>query len=224
MFARLSSPTNPAAAAAPITPGNISWIIGDAWPSTPIPAVTLRQSTAQSSQNCLVLIASSTCTSGAGGVRRARRRTVAASRLRARRLPSRRRQPHGEHAEHHEDEIDRAHRDERLRDAGRRRRLEVRHQRDGERRADHRTAAEAHDREAGRHARAVGEPLDERRDRRDVAEAEADAADHAVAEIDDPDLVDAARRARRRGIRPRNRPPRRTSPCAGRPPRASDRR
>jgi hypothetical protein len=37
---------------------NISWIIADAWPSTPIPAVTLKHSTTQSSQNCGVRIAS----------------------------------------------------------------------------------------------------------------------------------------------------------------------
>ncbi len=39
-----------------------SWIIADAWPSTPIPAVTLKQSTTQSSQNCCVLMASPGCT------------------------------------------------------------------------------------------------------------------------------------------------------------------
>ena len=47
-----------------------------------------------------------------------------------------------------------------------------------------RAAAEAHDRQAGRHAGPVGEPLDQRRDRRDVAEPEAEAADHAIAEIE----------------------------------------
>src|SRR4051812_39229850 len=54
MFARLSNPTNPAAALAEITPGNISWIIGDACPSTPMPAVTFMHSTTHSSQNCTV--------------------------------------------------------------------------------------------------------------------------------------------------------------------------
>ena len=34
------TPTKPAAAPAPIVPGNISWIIGDACPSTPMPAAT----------------------------------------------------------------------------------------------------------------------------------------------------------------------------------------
>jgi hypothetical protein len=40
-----------------MTPGNISWIIGDACPSTPMPAVTFRHSTTHNSQNCGVLIA-----------------------------------------------------------------------------------------------------------------------------------------------------------------------
>ena len=52
----LSSPTKPAAAAT-VTP-NISWIISDACPKTPIPAVTLRKSTPHKSQNCGVLTAS----------------------------------------------------------------------------------------------------------------------------------------------------------------------
>ena len=43
-------------------PPNTSWIIGDAIPITPIPALTLRQSTAHSSQNCGVFHARSTCT------------------------------------------------------------------------------------------------------------------------------------------------------------------
>ncbi len=58
----------------------------------------------------------------------------------------------------------------------------------GERAADHGAAAEAHDGEAGGEAGAVGEPLDQGGDGRDVAEAEADAADDAVAEIDEGEL------------------------------------
>src|SRR5262245_30783901 len=58
MLKMLSRPTKPAAALGVIFPLNISWIIADAWPSTPIPAVTLKQRTTQSSQNCGVLIAS----------------------------------------------------------------------------------------------------------------------------------------------------------------------
>ena len=51
----LSRPKEPAAAAAVTRPVNISWIIGDACPSTPMPAVTFMQSTPQSSPNCGVL-------------------------------------------------------------------------------------------------------------------------------------------------------------------------
>jgi hypothetical protein len=56
-----------------------------------------------------------------------------------------------------------------------------------QRRADERPAAEAHDRHARRHAGAVGEPLHQCRDRRDVAEAQADAADEAIAKPDQPE-------------------------------------
>ena len=58
MLNRLNRPTKPAAATADTLPGNISWIMAEACPSTPMPAVTLRQSTHQISQNCGVLIAS----------------------------------------------------------------------------------------------------------------------------------------------------------------------
>ena len=47
----------------------------------------------------------------------------------------------------------------------------------------------------------VGEPLDQRRDRRDVADAEADAADHAVAEVDAATAGRSRCRARRPGSR-----------------------
>ncbi len=62
MLNRLIKPTKPAAAAAVTRPGNISWIIGDAWPSTPMPAVTFMHSTTHSSQNCGVRQATSTDT------------------------------------------------------------------------------------------------------------------------------------------------------------------
>src|SRR5215468_5252867 len=64
------------------------------------------------------------------------------------------------------------------------------HEHRGEGRADHGAAAEAHDGHAGRHAAAVREPFDEGRDRRDVAEAEAAAADDARAKPHQPKLVD----------------------------------
>src|SRR5919202_6336394 len=51
-----SRPTKPAAAAA-LTLGKKSWIIGAACSRMPMPAVTLQNSTVQSSQNCGVLIA-----------------------------------------------------------------------------------------------------------------------------------------------------------------------
>ena len=52
MLKMLSSPTKPPAAAAVTRPGNISWLIAEACPSTPMPAVTFMQSTIQISQNC----------------------------------------------------------------------------------------------------------------------------------------------------------------------------
>ncbi len=70
-----------------------------------------------------------------------------------------------------------------------RRGREPAHQPHRKRRRDHGAAAEAHDRHAGRHAGPVGKPFDQRRHRRHVAEPEADAAEHAIAEIDDPQLV-----------------------------------
>ena len=95
-------------------------------------------------------------------------------------LPAGRRHAIAEGAGHHEDEIDRAH--DRRRSARRRPRSGVVKyfiSRFGKRRADHRAAAEAHDGHAGGHAAPIGKPFDQRRHRRDVAEAEADAADHA---------------------------------------------
>ena len=52
MLKMLSSPTKPPAAAAVTRPGNISWLIAEACPSTPMPAVTFMHSTIQISQNC----------------------------------------------------------------------------------------------------------------------------------------------------------------------------
>ena len=57
MLNRLIRPTRPAAATAVMWPGNISWLIAEAWPSTPMPAVVLQNSTIQISQNCGVLTA-----------------------------------------------------------------------------------------------------------------------------------------------------------------------
>jgi hypothetical protein len=62
MLNRLRSPAKPAAAEAVTRPWNISCTIGEAMPSTPMPALTFRQSTAQSSQNWRVFHAASTGT------------------------------------------------------------------------------------------------------------------------------------------------------------------
>ena len=51
----LMKPTKPAAPLAMTRPPKDTWIIGDACASTPIPAVTMRQRTAQRSLNCRVL-------------------------------------------------------------------------------------------------------------------------------------------------------------------------
>ena len=170
--------------------------IGEAIESTAMPAVTLRNSTPQIIQNDSVLWASSRWTSPAEI-----RRLVLVGATK----PSGA-QFSGGHAVHqradrHHDEIDDAEREEGLHHAGRTGGgLEAgdieaghdgaaAHQQVGERGADHRAAAEAHDRHAGRHAAPVRKPLDQRRDRRDVAEAEADAAEHAEAEVEQPELV-----------------------------------
>ena len=63
-----------------------------------------------------------------------------------------------EGAAHHEDEINASHYKKGLPDAHRVRCLEILHEKDGERRADHGAAAEAHDGHPGRHAAAVREP------------------------------------------------------------------
>ena len=70
------------------------------------------------------------------------------------------------------------------------RRGELAHQPDRQRRGDEGAAAKTHDRHSGRHAWAVGKPFDQGRHRRDVADTEPAAAEHAVAEIDEPDIVD----------------------------------
>ena len=117
-------------------------------------------------------------------------------RLPAGRLPVFRRNANGQRADHHGREVDQAHQGEGFDDADRGGRLEGVHQENGQRCADHRAAAEAHDGQTGGEAAAIGEPLDQRGHRRDVAEAETDAAEHPIAEIDQPYLVemDAERR------------------------------
>ena len=176
-----------------------------------MPAETFMHSTTQINQNCGVLCASSRWT-----LPMVIMRLAAARRRPALRTPAGRRDAVAERADHHEHEIDDAHHQEGLPDADRGRGLEVIHQHIGERRADHRAAAEAHDRHAGRHAAAVGKPFDQRRDRRNVAEPEADAADHAGAEPEQPELVDGDAEAPRSGSRRPSTAPRRRRPCAAR--------
>src|SRR6185436_19895485 len=62
MLNKLRRPAKPAAADGVTRPLKISWIIGDAMPSTPIPALTFRHKTAHSSQNCGVFDATFTGT------------------------------------------------------------------------------------------------------------------------------------------------------------------
>ena len=64
------------------------------------------------------------------------------------------------------------------------------HQRHRQRRSQHCAAAEAHNRQTGGHAGLVGEPLHQRGHGADVAQPQAHAANHAVAQIHQPDVVD----------------------------------
>jgi len=104
-------------------------------------------------------------------------------------LPARCRQAHHQSTEQHEAEIDGIRRDKRFRNPHRGRREKGIHQRPRQRRTDHGATTKSQDRLARRHAGTVGEPLDERRDRPNVAEAQADTAEHAVAQVQEPDLV-----------------------------------
>jgi len=104
-------------------------------------------------------------------------------------LPTRWRDAIGEGADHHEDEIDHAHRGEGFPDPDGGGSLEVVDQKVRKRRTNHGAAAEAHDRHARRHAAAVRKPFHQCRHRGDIAETETDATDDAGAEPHDPELV-----------------------------------
>src|SRR5215467_9193572 len=56
-------------------------------------------------------------------------------------------------------------------------------------RADKGTSAKSHNGHACRHARPIGKPFHQSRNRRNVTEAEPATADHAITKIDDPKLV-----------------------------------
>ena len=103
--------------------------------------------------------------------------------------PSGGRQAVAERADHHRAEVDHAHHDERLPHADRRGRGELSHQQIGQRRADHRAAAETHDRQSCRHPASIGKPLDEGGHGRDVSEAQAASADDPRAEPEHPELM-----------------------------------
>ena len=105
------------------------------------------------------------------------------------RRPTRSRQPIAEGAADHEDEIDRGHGEEGLPHAHRIRSLETVHQQIGEGSPDHGAPAKAHDGHARGHAAAVGKPFDERRNRRDVADSQSDAADDSQTQPHDPKLM-----------------------------------
>src|ERR1700719_3981197 len=63
------------------------------------------------------------------------------------------------------------------------------HQPQTEVRTDEGAATKSHDGHAGRHARAVGKPFYQSRNRRDVTQTKAATANHSVTKIDDPKLV-----------------------------------
>ena len=96
----------------------------------------------------------------------------------------------------HEHGVDQAHHEEGLPDPGRRRGLaratERGQQLGGQRRRDERAPAEAHDRDPGGETRPVGEPLDQRGHRRDVADAQPDATDEPIADHHQPELAEVA--------------------------------
>ncbi len=151
---------------------------------TPIPALTFMHSTIHSSQNCGVRHAWLTCT-----LLRGDHRTLLSLGRPSRWPPARRRQAIAERPAHHGDEVDRAHRNEGLRHPDVGWRGKMLHQNVGQGRADHGATAEAHDGHASGHAAPVRKPLDQGRDRGDVAQSQSAAADDPGAEPEQPDLV-----------------------------------
>ncbi len=105
------------------------------------------------------------------------------------RAPACRRNAISEGAGHHEDEVYQRHDDEGLPDADRGFSLEGIHQQVGKWSADHCAATETHDGHAGCHAAAIREPLDQRRDGRDVAKAKTHAANDASTNPHQPQLM-----------------------------------
>ena len=182
-----------------------------------MPAVTLQKSTTHRNQNCGVLIAFAADTFAV--VTSGLALSLAGSKPSGRQPSGR--HPDVEDAVHHH-EVHDAERDEELRhrravrDRGGVGRVVVRVV-PGQQLADtgwrQRAAAEAHDRHAGGQPGPVREPLDQRGHRRDVADAQPDPADHAVAEVEQPQLPVAIPAAPTRKPTTTSRP-RRPSPCA----------
>ena len=104
-------------------------------------------------------------------------------------LPAGFRYPVGERTGHHENKVNQRHDDKSLHHTHTGGRCKILHQVGRQRRADHGTAAKTHDGHPGRHAAAVGEPLDKCRYRRNVAQAEPDAANHPGAKKHQPELM-----------------------------------
>ena len=105
------------------------------------------------------------------------------------RLPTGLRHPVAEGPGQHEQQVDQRHHHKGRRHADIGRRRKIGHQVRRQRRADHGATAKAHDRHASGHTASVGEPLDQRRYRRDVAQPQPDAANHARAQHHQPELV-----------------------------------
>jgi hypothetical protein len=90
------------------------------------------------------------------------------------RLPSGRRYAIAERTAHHEDEVDQPHRDKSLPNSAQSIRGEMRHEQLRQRGADHRPAAEAHDRHAGGHAAPVRKSFYQCRYRGNITQTQAD--------------------------------------------------
>ena len=121
------------------------------------------------------------------------------------RAPSGRRNAIAERADQHEEEVDCSHCQESLPNADVGRCLEIIHQQVGEGCTDHGAAAEAHDGHAGCHAAPIREPFHQRGHGRDVTKAEAQSANHAGAEPQQPQLMaDDADRAEHEAAAPQD--------------------
>ncbi|MCY1438826.1 hypothetical protein D9M71_550400 [compost metagenome] len=104
-------------------------------------------------------------------------------------LPAGRWHSIGQGTADHEHEVDYRHHHETLPDAYAFRAGKVVHQRCSQWRAHHGATAKAHDRHTGGHAALVREPLDQGRNRRDIAQTQADTADDTRAQPHQPELV-----------------------------------